>query len=85
MNDVTLVNIHVGFSVQPGATPLGPQEAPDGEVSTVWEGERPPIGAVSVEQPTYRVSSLANRGFNRSFHFTAKRLLPSAARGANRQ
>lgn len=28
--------------VQRGATPLGPPEAPDGEVSAVREGERPP-------------------------------------------
>lgn len=74
-------------SVQCCATSLGPQETSDREVSTVWEGEPPhQMFTQRIQSWTLTESRfLSNRDFNRSFLFTAKRLLPSAARGANRR
>lgn len=79
------------FSVQRRATPLGPPEASDGEVSTVWEGERPSVTRNLCPLKCRRRDSklteplATNRDFSRSSRSTAKRLSPSAARGANRR
>lgn len=70
---VTLV-----LSVQRRATPLGPQEAPDGEVSTVRQGECAPNPS---EPRSAQTSPRANRvscrqqGFQQKFSFHSKEIV----------
>lgn len=77
----------ISLPVQRGATPLGPPEAPDGEVSAVREGERRPAAnrEAAAQQLTTAPCLVANRASSRSSPSTARRSWPSAARGANRR
>lgn len=67
-------------SAQRCATPLGPPEASDGEVSTVWEGEAPSVAADFDSESLKSLESDCllfhlHQGFQQKFSFHSKEIV----------